>query len=86
MQKLRKFGGRWRTSAVVAVPPPFFLKLCKICVKIGLFSFLTYVLRLKPSLIITDYMKVAKLPPPLLKDISLVWTDGPTLTIEKLRY
>ena len=25
----------------------------------------TYVLRLKPSLKITDYMKVAKLPPPL---------------------
>ena len=29
-----------------------------------LFSLLNYVLRLKPSLKITDYMKVAKLPPP----------------------
>ena len=61
----KKFGGRWRFSAVVAVQPPFFLKMCKIYVKIRLFSFLTYVLRLKPSLKITDYMKVAKLPPPL---------------------
>ena len=56
----KKIGGRWRFSAV---PPPF-LKLCKIYVKIRLFSFLNYVLRLKPSLKITDYMKLAKLPPP----------------------
>ena len=61
----KKFGGRWRFSAVVAVPPPFFLKMGKIYVNLRLFSFLTYVLRLKPSLITMDYMKVAKLPPPL---------------------
>ena len=59
----KKFGGRWRFSAVVAVPPPFFLKMGKIYVKIRLFSFLTYILRLKPSVKITDYMKIAKLPP-----------------------
>ncbi len=41
-------------------------KLCKIYVKIRLFSFLTYVLRLKPSQKITDYVDVAKLPPPPL--------------------
>ncbi len=42
---------------------PWFLGL-EIYVKIRLFSFLTYVLRLKPSLKITNCMKVAKLPPP----------------------
>ena len=53
---------------VVAVPPPlppFYLKLVIICVKRRLFSFLNYILRLKPSLKITDYMKVAKIPPRL---------------------
>ena len=53
-KKLAAFGGRGGTAAV------FF----KIYVKIRLFSFLTYVLKLKPSLITTYYMKVAKLPPP----------------------
>ena len=52
------FGGSGGTDAV------FFSKLVKIYVKRRLFSFLTYVLRLKPSLKITDYMKVAKLPLP----------------------
>ncbi len=65
----KKIGNRWRFSAVVAVPPPlppFFLKMGKIYVKRKLFNFLTYILRLKPSLITTDYMKVAKnkKPPP----------------------
>ena len=50
--------------AVVAVPTPFFSKLVNIYVKRRLFSFLTYVLRLQPSLKITDYVKVA-IPPPL---------------------
>ena len=57
----KKIGGRLRFSAVVAVRCHFF----KIYVKIRFFSFLTYVLRLKLSLKITDYMKVAKLPSPL---------------------
>ncbi len=50
--------------AIVVVPPPlppFFY------VKRRLLYFLTYILRLKPSLITTDYMKVAKLPPPLYR-------------------
>ena len=34
--------------------PPFFLKIGKIYVKRRLFNFLTYILRLKPSLITTD--------------------------------
>ncbi len=54
------FGGSGGTAATTA----FFLKLCKIYVKIRLFSCLTYVLRLKPSLKTTDYMKVEKTPPP----------------------
>ncbi len=55
----KNFGGNGGTTAV-------FLKLCKIYVKIRLFSFLTYVLRLKPSLITKDYMKMENLPPPPL--------------------
>ncbi len=50
------FGGSGGTAS--------FLKLCKIYVKRRLFNFLTHILRFKPSLITTDYMKVAKLPPP----------------------
>ena len=58
-KKLAVFGGSRGTAAV-------FLKLCKIYGKIRLYSFLTYVLRLKPSLKITDYMKLTKLPPSLV--------------------
>ena len=61
----KNIGSRWRFSAAVAVLTPFFSKLVKIYAKRRLFSFLTYVPRLKPSLITTDYMKVAKLPSPL---------------------
>ena len=50
----------WRQ---IAVPTPFF-QLVNIYIKRRLFSFLTYVLRIKPSLKITDYAKVAKLPLP----------------------
>ncbi len=56
-RQMAVFGGSGGTAAV-------FLKMGKIYVKIRLFSFLTYVLRLKTSLITTDYMKMAKLPLP----------------------
>ncbi len=62
-REMAKNVGRWRpggSGGTAAV----FLKLCKIYVKMRLFSFLPYVLRLKGSLKLTDYMKVAKLPPP----------------------
>ncbi len=39
------FGGKWRFSAVEAVPPPFFLKMGKICPKSKLLPFLTIGLR-----------------------------------------
>ncbi len=61
-RRMAFFGGNGGTSAV------FFSKLVKKFVKRRLFSFLTYVLRLKPSLKITDYIKVAKLPPSLNED------------------
>ena len=56
-RQMAVFGGSGGTDAV------FFSKLVKIYVKRRLFFFLTYVLRLKPSLKITDCVKVA-IPPP----------------------
>ena len=41
----KKFGGKWRFSAVEAVPPPFFLKMGEICPKSKLLPFLTISLR-----------------------------------------
>ncbi len=52
-----KFGEKWQKKLATAVFGG--------SVKIRLFSILTYVLSLKPSLKITDYMKVTKQPPPL---------------------
>ena len=72
---------------ILPLPPKtaVFLKLCKIYVKIRLFSFLTYVLRLKSSLKITDYMKVAKLPPlaPLIYSFLVTTTVSPPKTTTK---
>ena len=59
----------WRQMAVFCSSggtAAVFLKSCKIYVKIRLFSFFTYVLRLKPRVKTTDYMQVAKLPPHLI--------------------
>ena len=49
--------------------------------------FLTNILRLKPSLKITDYMKVAKSPPPLIQQSDqnpdLIWRQVPQINITK---
>ncbi len=41
----KKFGGKWRFSAVEAVPPPIFLDIREICPKSKLLPFLTIGLR-----------------------------------------
>ena len=47
----KKFGGRWRFSAVVAVPTPFFFKVSKnLCQKkTFLFSYLCSEIKTKPK-------------------------------------